>query len=53
MTFAEYQKLEQKDKPLEELNKDIELQRLKVLCELTDAHHPGAKFRRLFEEYLS
>mgnify|MGYP003571339524 CR=1 FL=1 len=50
MTFAEYQKLEQKDKPLEELNQDIELQRLKVLCELTDAHHPGAKFRRLFED---
>ena len=50
MTFSEYQKLEQKDKPLEELNKDIELQRLKDLCELTDSHHPGAKFRRLFED---
>ena len=29
MTFAEYQKLEQKEKTLEELNIDIEIQRLK------------------------
>ena len=50
MTFAEYQKLEQKEKTLEELNIDIEIQRLKELCELTDSNHPGAKFRRLFED---
>ena len=50
MTFAEYQKLEQKEKTLEELNIDIEIQRLKELWELTDSNHPGEKFRRLFED---
>ena len=42
--------MEQKDKTLEELNYDIEAQRLKQLCEITDASHPGSKFRRFFED---
>ena len=42
--------MEQKDKTLEELNFDIEAQRLKQLCEITDASHPGSKFRRFFED---
>ena len=50
ITFSEYQKLEVKEKTLEELNNDIELKRLKELCEITDSNHPGAKFRRLFED---
>ena len=39
-----------KDKTLEELNYDIEAERLKQLCEITDASHPGSKFRRFFED---
>ena len=50
ITYADYQKLEQKEKSLEELNNDIEIQRLKELCQITDSGHPGAKFRRLFED---
>ena len=50
MTFSDYQKLEVKEKPLEELNIDTETKRLKELCEITEANHPGAKFRRFFED---
>ena len=50
MTYTEYQKLEVKEKTLEELNTDIEIKKLKELCEITDSNHPGAKFRRLFED---
>ena len=50
MTFSDYQKLEVKEKPLEELNIDTETKRLKELCEITEASHQGAKFRRFFEK---
>ena len=50
ITYNEYQKMEQKEKTLEELNNDIEMQKLNELCEITEANHPGAKFRRLFED---
>ena len=50
ITNNDYQKMEPKEKSLEELNNDIEVQKLKELCEITDASHPGAKFRRLFED---
>ena len=42
--------MEQKEKTLEELNNDIEARRLKELCQITDASHPGSKFRTFFED---
>ena len=50
LTYNEYQKIEQKDKTLEELNNDIEFKRLKEICEITEVNNPGAKFRRMFED---
>ena len=50
MTDSEYQKIEQKEKTLEEINREIELNRLKELFEITEPNHPGAKFRRFFED---
>ena len=50
MTDSEYQKIEPKEKTLEEINREIELNRLKELFEITEPNHPGAKFRRFFED---
>ena len=50
MTDSEYQKIIQKEKTLEEINREIELNRLKELFEITEPNHPGAKFRRFFED---
>ena len=50
MSDTDYQKIEQKEKTLEEINREIELNRLKELFEITEPNHPGAKFRRFFED---
>lgn len=50
ITYNDYQKIEAKEKTLEEMNSETELNRVKELCEITEANHPGAKFRRLFED---
>ena len=50
MTEADYQKIEQKDKTLEEMNKETELKKLTELFQITEPNHPGAKFRRFFED---
>ena len=50
MKDSEYQKIEQKEKTLEEINEEIESNRLKELFEITEPNHPGAKFRRFFED---
>ena len=50
MKDSDYQKLEPKEKTLEEINGEIESKRLKELFEITEPNHPGAKFRRSFED---
>jgi len=50
LTEADYQKIEQKDKTLEEMNKETELKKLTELFQITEPNHPGAKFRRFFED---
>ena len=50
MKDSDYQKLENKDKTLEEINEEIEYNRLKELFDITEPNHPGAKFRRFFED---
>ena len=50
MKDSEYQKIERKEKTLEEINEEIESNRLKELFEITEPNHPGAKFRRFFED---
>ena len=50
MKESDYQKLEPKEKTFEEINGEIESQRLKELYEITEPNHPGAKFRRFFED---
>ena len=50
MKDSDYQKLEPKEKTLEEINGEIESKRLKELFEITEPNHPGAKFRRFFED---
>lgn len=50
LTYNDYLKIEPKEKTLEEMNTDIETQKLKELFEMTDTNHPGAKFKRLFED---
>ena len=50
MIDADYQKLENKEKTLEEINEEIKKNRLKELIDITEPNHPGAKFRRFFED---
>ena len=50
MTILEYQKLEQKEKTLDEINKEAETKKLTELFQITEPNHPGAKFRRFFED---
>ena len=50
MKENDYQKMEPKEKTLEEINGEIESNRLKELFEITEPNHPGAKFRRFFED---
>ena len=50
ITYSDYQKIEAKEKTLEEMNSETEMNRVKELCEITEANHPGAKFKRLFED---
>ena len=50
MKENDYQKMEPKEKSLDEINRGIESNRLKELFEITEPNHPGAKFRRFFED---
>ena len=50
MNEQDYQKLEQKEKSLEEINKESEIKKLTELFQITEPNHPGAKFRRFFED---
>ena len=50
MSDSDYQRLEPKEKSLEQINSEIELNKLKELFEMTEPNHPGAKFRRIFED---
>ena len=50
MTEADYQKLENKEKTLDEINNEINSNKLKELIEITEPNHVGAKFRRFFED---
>lgn len=49
MTKEEYQTLKT-EKTLEEINKEINSSKVKVICEIVEAGNPGFKFRRMFED---
>ena len=54
MTEEEFSKIENPEKTLEEINNEIKSNRIQELCDITEHHHPGFKFKRLFENnYLS
>jgi hypothetical protein len=42
--------LEQKEKPLEEMNKERYSQKIRELCDIVEANHAGTKFKRMFED---
>ena len=50
MTQEEYDSLEQKEKSLEEMNQERNSQKIKELCDIVEANHAGAKFKRMFED---
>ena len=50
LTQEEYDSLEQKEKSLEEMNQDRNSQKIKELCDIVEANHAGAKFKRMFED---
>ena len=49
MTEEEYSKIENPEKTLEELNNEINSNRIQKLSDLTEHYNPGFKFKRLFE----
>ncbi len=49
MTEEEFSKIENPEKTLEEINNEIKSNRIQALCDITEHHNPGFKFRRLFE----
>ena len=50
LTQEEYDSLEQKEKSLEEMNQERYSQKIKELCDIVEANHAGAKFKRMFED---
>ena len=42
--------MEQKEKPLEEMNKERYSQKIQELCDIVEANHAGTKFKRMFED---
>ena len=42
--------MEQKEKPLEEMNKERYSQKIRELCDIVEANHAGTKFKRMFED---
>ena len=50
LTQEEYDSLEQKEKSLEEMNQERNSQRIKELCDIVEANHAGAKFKRMFDD---
>jgi len=50
LTQEEYDSLEQKEKSLEEMNQERNSQKIKELCDIVEANHAGAKFKRMFED---
>ena len=50
LTQEEYDSLEQKEKSLEEMNKERKSQKIRELCDIVEANHAGSKFKRMFED---
>ena len=50
LTQEEYDTLENKEKSLEEINKERNSQRIRELCDIIEANHAGTKFKRMFED---
>ena len=50
LTQEEYDSLEQKEKSLEEMNQERKSEKIKELCDIVEANHAGAKFKRMFED---
>ena len=50
LSQEEYDALEQKEKPLEEMNKERYSQKIRELCDIVEANHAGTKFKRMFED---
>ena len=50
LTQEEYDSLEQKEKSLEEMNQERNSEKIKELCDIVEANHAGAKFKRMFED---
>ena len=50
MTQEEYDSLDTKDKSLEEMNQERNSQKIRELCDIVEANHAGAKFKRMFED---
>ena len=42
--------MEQKEKPLEGMNKERYSQKIRELCDIVEANHAGTKFKRMFED---
>ena len=42
--------MEQKEKPLEEMNKERYSHKIRELCDIVEANHAGTKFKRMFED---
>ncbi|MCQ2817720.1 MAG: hypothetical protein MJ252_10690 [archaeon] len=46
----EYNQLENKEKSLEEINKERELMRLKMICDVVEPNNPGVKFKKTLDD---
>jgi hypothetical protein len=50
LTKEEYNSLENKDKSLEEMNKDRYNEKIREICDIVEQNHAGAKFKRMLED---
>ena len=50
LTQEEYDKLENKEKSLEEMNTERNSEKIRELCDIVEANHAGVKFKRMFED---
>ena len=48
MSDSDYQRLEPKEKSLEQINSEIEINKLKEKFEMTEPYHPRAKYGKNF-----
>ena len=50
LSQEEYDSLKQKEKSLEEMNKERKSQKIQELCDIVETNHAGSKFKRMFED---